>query len=213
MATHDSYSRLPVYWAASVALISEILYRTVDFWPLPGPQYSIAGPARGLLDVFLRPIVTLTIFVFLVCLVIVLGFALIRRHFRKALSFASALGAVVLILVIANLPVFDPYFWYVLCNKTRLEETANVMMAAQARHFAVVEDWDVSTGLAIDPPTFVSIVHDQSGEIDQDEQRWSPAMRTLYERDILHSYSCNQCIIDHVEHVFDHFFVVWVTTR
>jgi hypothetical protein len=207
MATRDSYSRRSLYWAVSLALISEILYRTEDFWPLPGPQYSILGPARGLLDLFLRPIVTLTIFVFLVGLVIGAGLALIRRRFRKALSCASALGAFVLILVIANLPVFDPYFWYVVRNKTRLEAT--VMMPAQARHFAVVGDWDVSTGLS----TFVSIVYDESGEIDRGEQRWSPAMRTLYEKDVLHSYACNQCIIDHVEHVFNHFFVVWVTTR
>jgi len=197
----------------SLALISEVLYRTVDFWPLPGPQDRTADAARRLLDLFLLPIVNSTILVFLICLIIGLGLTLIRRRFRKALSFASALGAFLLTLVIANLRVCDPYFWYVLSNKTRLEAAATVMMTAQPRHFAVVEYWDVSTGLAINPPTFVSIVYDESGGIDQDEPRWSPAMRTLYERDILHSYSSPRFIIDHVEHVFGHFFVVWVTTR
>ena len=100
IAAPDSYSRRSSYWAMSLALISEVLYRTVDFWPLPGPKDRTADAARGLLDLFLLPIVNSTILVFLICLIIGLGLTLIRRRFRKALSFASALGAFLLHLLL-----------------------------------------------------------------------------------------------------------------
>jgi hypothetical protein len=83
------------------------------------------------------------------------------------------------LLILGRLFIFDPYYWYVLANKARFTAEAKSAFKAGSPVFAVIETRDVSIGMVTTPPTFVSIIYDESDEILLDPSARSPEWRTF----------------------------------
>lgn len=128
-------------------------------------QHVVLTAARNILNLF-TPLIGLTVLSFIVIMLVSVIVALFKRQLRRSLSRACATIAPPLLFVAqGHLATCDPYFWYVLANETQLEAQAAKVSTEQSPIFAIVESRDVSVGLAINPPTFTSIVYDASDVI------------------------------------------------
>jgi hypothetical protein len=132
----------------------------LDFWPL-----GSGGP----LGRVLRPVLDLSRLLLLVPLagvalafLILAAIALWRRQFRRAASSVVAIAAIpVCFVLVAKVPLFDPWLWYVIANKAHFEA-----VAAGDPKYAVIETRDVSTGFAgLDPNHFVALIYDESDAV------------------------------------------------
>jgi hypothetical protein len=108
------------------------------------------------------------------------GIAVWRRHFRRMASSIFAIAAIpVCFVVVANVPLFDPWLWYAIANKTRFEALAASSPPSNGPKYAVVEGRDVSTGLAgIDPNHFVLLIYDESDAIGLEPSERPSVWRT-----------------------------------
>jgi hypothetical protein len=158
----DSYIRLPLYLAIAGATASVIWIRFLDFVPLGrGPS----GTVRDLLNIFL-PLGALILIAPVLVLIVWMMVALARRRFRRGLSLLCAVMVMPLIMWGGlRLTFFDPYYWYVMLNSPRFEREIKAETRAGVPTFVRLEDRDVSVGLVINPPTFTSIVYDESDEL------------------------------------------------
>ena len=65
--------------------------------------------------------------------------------------------------VIATLPLFDPWFWYVIVNRATFEANVLGKVSADGKPFAMIDEWDISTGLAgVSAAHFIALVYDGS---------------------------------------------------
>jgi hypothetical protein len=137
----------------------------LEFWPL-GAGGSLGRVVRPLFDLsrvlFLVPLAG-----FVVGLLIAAGIGLWRRHFRRVASSIVAIAAIpACILVVAKVPLFDPWLWYAIANRTRFEALATSVPQSNGLKYAVVETADVSTGLAgLNPNHFIALVYDESDAV------------------------------------------------
>jgi len=134
----------------------------LNFWPL-GARGSVGFVARALFD-FSRVLFVLPLAGFIVGLLIAAGIARWRRHFRRAASSVCAIAAIpVCIVVVAKVPLFDPWLWYAIANGTRFEAMAERGPPADGPKYAVVEISDVSTGLVgVNPAHVIALIYDES---------------------------------------------------
>jgi hypothetical protein len=117
----------------------------LDFWPL-GAGGSLGHAVRALFDLS-RVLFLLLLAGFVVGLLIAAGIALWRRHFRRVASSIFAVAAIpVCFVVVAKVPLFDPWLWYAMANSTRFEALAASGPPSSGPKYAVVEGRDVSTG-------------------------------------------------------------------
>ncbi|HET6236345.1 MAG TPA: hypothetical protein VFE41_15505 [Acetobacteraceae bacterium] len=158
--------RIRRIWIAAVFGVMLVgSHRILDFWPL-GASGSPGQVARALFDfsgvLFLLPLAG-----FVVGLLIAAGIALWRRHFRRVASNILAIAAIpVCILVVAKVPLFDPWLWYVIANRTRFEALAASGPPSNGPKYAVVEIRDGSTGLAgLSSNHFIVLVYDESDAV------------------------------------------------
>jgi len=101
--------------------------------------------------------------------------ALTRRHLHRSLSFGCAAAALPLgFLAGHQLPVLDPYFWYVVSNQSHFERIATSNHSSGLPAFAILEERDTSPGLAIGEPIFTAIVYDASDELRRPLSERSP---------------------------------------
>jgi hypothetical protein len=110
------------------------------------------------------------------------------------------------LLILGRLFIFDPYYWFVLANKTRF--TTEAKSAFKAGSSVFTETRDVSIGMVTTPPTFVSIIYHESDEILLDPSARSPEWRTLHQQQIEIAASS---YIDEwlfVKHLTEHFFLL-----
>ena len=144
-----------------------VYIRIFDFWPLGGG--GLAGELRGLLDfpgsLLLFLPTYFMVFIWFVSAIV----ALFRRHIRLMASnvIATALAFGCLATVI-TVPIFDPWFWYVVINKPRLEAlvAANQATGTSPRS-AIIDEWDVSTGFAgVSPNHFIALIYDENDGAD-----------------------------------------------
>jgi hypothetical protein len=136
-----------------------------DFWSL-GPSGSFGHTVRALLDLS-RVLLFLPLAALIVGLLIAAGIALWRRHFRRMASSIFAIAAIpVCIVVAAAMPLFDPWLWYAIANRTRFEAFAASDSPSNGPKYAEVEGRDVSTGLAgLNPNHFVFLIYDESDAV------------------------------------------------
>jgi hypothetical protein len=134
----------------------------LDFWPL-GAGGSLGHAVRAILDLS-RVLFLLPLAGFVVGLLIAAGIALWRRHFRRVASSIFAIAAIpVCMVIVAKVPLFDPWLWYTIANRTRFEALAASGPPSNGPKYAVVEIRDVSTGFAgIDPNHFIALIYDES---------------------------------------------------
>jgi hypothetical protein len=65
--------------------------------------------------------------------------------------------------------LFDPWFWYVIWNKSRFEASAANDAPPNGPRFAIIEERDVSTGIAgVTPNHFIALVYDESDAVDRE---------------------------------------------
>jgi hypothetical protein len=150
----------------------------LDFWSL-GASGSLQNAVRALFDLslvlFLLPLAG-----FVVGLLIAAGIALWRRHFRRTASSIFAIAAIpVCFLVVARVPLFDPWLWYAMANSSRFEARATSGSRSNGPKYAVVEGRDVSTGLAgLNPNHFLVIIYDESDAVGLDPSERPSIWRT-----------------------------------
>jgi len=134
----------------------------LDFWPLAAGG-SPEGAARAFFDLsrifFLLPLAG-----FVVGLFIATGVALWCRHFRRMASSIFAIAAIpVCILVVAKLPLCDPWLWYAMVNSGSFENLAERLSPADGPKYAVIKESDVSVGFAgLNPNHFVLLIYDET---------------------------------------------------
>jgi len=139
--------------------------RILDFWPL-GAGGSPGHAIREFVDLS-QVLFVLPLAGFVVGLLIAAGLGLWRRHLRRVASSLFAIMAIpVGFEVVAKVPIFDPWLWYTIANRTRFEALAARGLASDGPKYAVVEIRDVSTGFAgIDPNHFVALIYDESDAV------------------------------------------------
>ena len=137
----------------------------LDFWPL-GAGGSLGHAVRALFDLS-RVLFLLPLTGFVVGLLIAAGIALWGRHFRRVVSSIFAIAAIpVCFVVVAKVPLFDPWLWYAMANSTRFEALAASGPPSNGPKYAIVEGRDVSTGLAgLNPNHFVFLIYDESDAV------------------------------------------------
>jgi hypothetical protein len=152
--------------------------RILNFWSL-GAASSLSLALRGLFDLsrvfFLLPLVC-----FVVGLLIAAGIALWRRHFRRVTSSIFAIMAIpICFVVVAKVPLFDPWLWYAIANETRFEALAASGLPSNEAKYAVIEIRDVSTGLAgLSPNHFIALIYDESDAVCLDPSERPSIWRT-----------------------------------
>jgi hypothetical protein len=161
----DGWGTHRIWIAGSFGAMLAGSERILDFWPLPAGG-SLGLALRALFDLsrvfFLLPLAGLV-----VGLLIAAGIALWRRHFRRMASSIFAIAAIpVCIVVVAKVPLFDPWLWYAIANRTRFEALAANGPPSNGPKYAVIEGRDVSTGLAgLNPNHFVFLIYDESDAV------------------------------------------------
>ena len=161
----DEWGTRRIWIAGAFGTIFSGSQLILDFWPL-GPSNSLGFTLRGLFDLFTFFLI-LPLAGLVVGLVIAAGVALWRRHFRRLASSILAIAALpICVLVIAKVPVFDPWLWYAMANSARFETLVESNPSSAGSRYAIVEVRDVSTGLAgLNPNHFIAIIYDESDAI------------------------------------------------
>jgi len=133
--------------------------RVFDFWPV-GSNDEL----RGSLDLFGFPVLLLLVTGTLLFWVLRAFVELFYRRFRGAVSSFVAIAIVpATLMAIVNIPIFDPWLWYVVFNKSSFESTAAANGSIQnGQKFALIEERDITTGIAgVTTNHFVALIYSQ----------------------------------------------------
>lgn len=134
--------------------------RIFDFWPV-----GSADGLRGLLDLLGVPLLFLLVVGILFFWFISAFIALCRRRFR---GMASSLIAIVIVpaclVTIVNVPLFDPWLWYIVFNKSSFEAAAAANDSPQnSPKFTIIEEREITTGIAgVTQNHFVVLIYSES---------------------------------------------------
>jgi hypothetical protein len=152
--------------------------RILDFWPL-GAGGSPGHVVRVFIDLS-QVLFVLPLAGFVVGLLIAAGIALWRLQLRRVASSMFAIMAIpVGFVVVAKVPIFDPWLWYSIANSTRFEALVARGSPPDGPQYAVVEIRDVSTGFAgIDPNHFVALIYDESEAVGLEPSERPDVWRT-----------------------------------
>lgn len=156
----DSWNVRRIAIAGLLGAICAAYIRAFDFW-----QLDPANGLRVILDLWGGPLLFLSVAVTLFIWSIGVFIALWRHTFRKA---ASSLIAILVIpvwsMTLLSVPLFDPWFWYVVFNKSSFEAEAAAKGSSQdSANFTVIEGRDVSTGIAgADLNHFIALIYSES---------------------------------------------------
>ncbi|WP_245441668.1 hypothetical protein [Rhizobium leguminosarum] len=133
--------------------------RALDFWPL-----DFAYELRGDFDLLGGPLLVLSIAGMLLVWFISALVALFRRRLRgMASSFIAITIVPVCFGTIVTVPLFDPWLWYAIFNKSSFEAAAATNGSSQnSPKFAIIEARDVSTGIAgVGLNHFVALIYSE----------------------------------------------------
>jgi hypothetical protein len=162
--------RIWIACACSAALASSPWM--INFLPLGASGLLWPNGSGGSLQGAIRPLFEILVLIFLplpffvVGLLISAGAALWHRHFRRMASSLLAIAVIpICYLVVAKVPFFDPWPWYVIANHTRFEALAASNSPSSGPKFAVIEIRDVSAGLVINGNHFIALVYDESDAV------------------------------------------------
>lgn len=178
----DAYAFHLVWLAIGLTTIFNVQMMALKFFPMP--KGGVGFGLRLSLDLAAPP-VFFGLLGFAIWLAVAAMLAAIKRRFRRAASLIIAIIAIPLAgLVLGRLFIFDPYYWYVVANKDRFTAEAKAASKAGSPAFAVLETRDVSIGMVTTPPTFVSIIYDESDGIGFDPSARSQEWRNLHHEQI-----------------------------
>lgn len=131
--------------------------RVFDFWPL-----GTADQLRELLDLLGFPVLFLLVAGMLLFWVISAFVALFYRRFRAAMGSFIAIAIVpASLMAIVSVPIFDPWLWYVVFNKSSFESAASANRSVQnGQKFSLIEERDITTGIAgVTTNHFVALIY------------------------------------------------------
>jgi hypothetical protein len=136
----------------------------LDFWPL-----DFLGQSRTVFDLLGIPLFLLTGVAFMYWVVRTVV-ALFRCQFLRMASGMTALIALpAAFFVITAVPLFDPWLWYVVYNKSQFEAFAAKDTTPNGPRFAVIEERDVSTGIAgVAPNHFIALIYDEGDGVGRE---------------------------------------------
>ena len=208
MAEHrrvDTYAFHLVWLAIGLTTIFVVQMTVLEFFPMP--KGGLGFGLRLALDLAV-PFVGIFVTGFAIWLAVAAVLASIKRRFRRAASHVIAIIAIPLAaLILGRLFIFDPYYWYVVAHKDRFIAEAKAASKSGSPSFAVLETRDVSFGLATNPPTFISIIYDESDEIGLDPLARSQEWRTVHQEQIDLAASFVEDW-QFVKHLTGHFFLL-----
>lgn len=181
-AKPDYYRLRPLLWAAAFSILGDAWVQFLYFVPVNPSDHGSVYVVRGLLNIS-QPLGALLILGLVAVLLVRAMVALVRRRFRLMLSLGCAIALIPLIMVAGlHLVIFSPYYWYALLNQSRFEEVARSAKKPGIPLVVSLERRDVSTGLAVNQPTFTSIIFDERAETTPDPTR---------------------------QHLYGHFYLIW----
>ena len=184
-----------LWLAIAVTALNAALIQFVGFVSL--------GPIHFLLEIS-SDLGVLCLCVLAVGILFGLVVAIVRLRLRRVISLGCAMASMPLImLTVFSVPVFSPYYWYVMVNQSRFESAVKAAKQPKGRAFIILGMRDVSTGSVINPPTFASIVYDQSDELERTPVQQSPEWKAHN-----HSYSPTAYS---AHHLYGRFYLVWST--
>lgn len=169
-----SWNARRIVTAVFLGTVTTLIRRAFDFWPV-----GLADGLRIFLDLasmLLFLSVVLTLLVWLVSAFI----DLCRRRFRRAAGSVIAILSVPACIAILLATSFsDPWVWYVVLNKSRFERTWADSVSLADTKFIVLEERDITTGLAgANTNHLVALIYSES---DIDELAASmPGLRHVY---------------------------------
>jgi hypothetical protein len=181
MKQADRWGTRRIWIAGTLGAMLAGSRRILDFWSL-GAGGSLHLALRGLLELsqvlFLLPLAG-----FVVGLLIAAGIALWSRHFRRLASSIFAIAAMpVCFVIVADVPLFDPWLWYAIANSTRFEALAASDPPPNGPKYAEIEVRDVSTGLAgVGPNHFIALIYDESDAVGLEPSERPSIWRTRTE--------------------------------
>jgi hypothetical protein len=155
----DGWAMARIWIAGTVGAMLAGCSRILDFW-------SLGGTGRGFFELT-QAMLFLGLAGFILGLLIAGGISLWRLDLPRI---ASSIIAIIIIpvcfLIVAKVPLFDPWLWYAIHNSSRFEAVARRHPSPNGPKYAEIEVRDVSTGFAgIDPNHFVALVYDESDAI------------------------------------------------
>lgn len=174
--------------------------RILSFWSFDAGG-SLGYELRSLFE-FSQVFFVLPLAAFVIIgLLIAAGIALWRRHFRRVASSIFAIAAIsICFVVVAKVPLFDPWLWYVIANRTHFEALAASGPSSNEPKYAVVETRDVSISFpGIGPDHSIVLIYDESDAVGLDPSERPSIWRTRTE----FGYP-----IPKGRRLYDHFFIV-----
>ncbi|RUL96551.1 hypothetical protein [Rhizobium chutanense] len=168
--------------AAGLGTTCAAYHRALDFWPL-----GSANGLRGLFDLLGGALLFLSVVGILFIWFIGAFVALCRRRLR---GMVSRLAAIIIVPVcfgtMVIVPLFDPWLWYVIFNKSSFEAAAAASGSAQ--NGTILEGRDVSTGIVgAGDNHFVALIFSESdppklvyGDSDEEKLAANSVLTHLY---------------------------------
>lgn len=170
----NSWNIRRIVIAVLLGTITATYLRAFDFWPL-----GVAGGLRALLDLA-GPLILLAVVLTLLVWLASAFMALYRQRFQRAVgSFIAILSVPACSAILLATSISDPWVWYVVLNKSRFETAAANSRSMASPKFVVLEERDISTGIAgVTENHFVALIYSES---DPDELASSiPGLRHIY---------------------------------
>lgn len=171
--------------AACLGTTCAAYHLALDFWPL-----GSANGLRGLFDLLGGALLFLSVVGVLFVWFIGAFVALCRRRLR---GMVSRLVAIIIVPVcfgtLITVPLFDPWLWYVIFNKSGFEAAAAASGSSQnGTKFSIIESRDVSTGIVVAGDNhFVALIYSESdphklvyGDSDEDKLASGSVLTHLY---------------------------------
>jgi hypothetical protein len=199
----DSYTWRPLWWSVAGACVSAFWIHYMRFAPVTAQ--SVASSVLKFTVGVALWLGTPAFLGYALFLPLRMMVALARLRFRRALSLACAIAVIPLVFVgLVRLIIFDPWYWYVLLNQSRFATEARAASSSGPPAFAILEDRDVSVGLATNPPLFAAVVYDESDELGLPTTQRSPAWEARNGKRLL---ADNNLVVG-VRHLLGHFYLV-----
>ncbi|MCQ1573050.1 hypothetical protein NFO65_20190 [Neorhizobium galegae] len=170
----NSWNIRRIVIAVLLGTMTATYLRAFDFWPL-----GVADGLRALLDLA-GPLILLAVVLTLLVWLASAFMALYRQKFQRAVgNFIAILSVPACSAILLATSISDPWVWYVVLNKSRFETAAANSPSMASPKFVVLEERDISTGIAgVTENHFVALIYSES---DPDELASSiPGLRHIY---------------------------------
>ena len=140
----DAWNFRRILHAVVLSAICAFYSHTLDFWAV-----GTASGLRGIFDLLGGLLLILTTIGFLLVMLISTIVCVFRLRFRRLASNVLAFLCIpVCLTTLMLVPLFDPWFWYVVVNQSAFEAEAAAKTPKEGSKIVIITGRDISTGLA-----------------------------------------------------------------